>query len=131
MVTNTNLLTALGAVAWADGVLRPEEARFFAQVVAGLDLDADREAAIFRQLLVPPPIAALDLTELDDDDRQWLLGFGYLMASADGEVAPEEMAVLEALAKRVDIAWEDAQKLFEEAESIKPAVTTPWAEGDR
>lgn len=116
------LLTALGEIAWADGVLRPEEAKFFVDVVAELGLPGDEVVTIYRDVLVPGPIAELDISELDDDDRRWVLGFGYLMAGVDGHVADEELAVLRGLADRFDITWDDAKALFEDADSVREAL---------
>jgi tellurite resistance protein len=119
------LLAALGEVAWADGILRPDEAKFFVDVVAELDLPLDEVSGVYRNVLVPGPVAELEIAELDDDDRRWVLGFGYLMAGVDGEVADTELAVLRELAERLGIAWDDAQALFQDAESMRAALANP------
>lgn len=116
------LMSALAEVAWADGVLRPEEARFFVDVVKQLGLTEDVAAVTYELVLTAQTVEGLDLRLLDRDDRRWVLGFGYLMSAVDGDVTATEIAVLQDLARRLGVPWVEAETLFQEAESLRPMV---------
>lgn len=115
-------MQALSQVAWADGVLKPSEAKFFTDVIVGLEAGPEVAAEAFGVALRPGSVDDLNLSELDDDDRRWVLGFGFLMAKADGEVADSEMEVLRSLAGAFGVEWSAAEALFAEAETMLPTV---------
>jgi uncharacterized tellurite resistance protein B-like protein len=123
------LLSALAEVAWADGVLKPQEAQFFVDVITQLALPADAAAALYRDILATDAPASLDPIHVDEDDRRWILGFGHLMSACDGEVSPSEVDVLRSLARRLGVSWEEAQALFKQADTIRPLVIP--AKGNR
>lgn len=108
------LMNALSSVAWADGVLRPDEAQFFVEVVSQLGLPPEEAALVLQSVLAPRGVDDLDTAVLDEDDRRWALGFGYLMALSDGSVADTELNVLRTLAKCLEVAWTEAEELFAE-----------------
>ena len=112
-----NLLAALKDVAWADGVLRPQEAGFFVDVVSRLELTSEEAAYVYRDVLLGDSAKA-DALSLEDDDKRWVLAFGYLMASADNDVDDREIAVLLSLAGQFGISSDDAQRIFADARSL-------------
>ena len=114
-------LTVLGLVTWADGVLHPEEARFFVEAVNGFELPNDDKVKAYREILIPPDIGKLDVSGLDDDDRRWLLLMGYVMASVDGHVAPEEFDMLRRLSDLFGVDWNEARALFRDGDAIRQA----------
>lgn len=122
-IRTKTLLAALKDVAWADGVLRPQEARFFLDVISQLKLPAEDAAQIFRDVLSDEPSTNTNASALDDDDKKWVLGFGYLMAAADGDVDAKELAVLRGLADRFGVTWDRAEALFTEARSVDSIVS--------
>lgn len=117
-----SLIAALSRVIWADGVLRPEEGRFFVDVVKGLKLPVDVASDIYRRVLTPDTSHTCDVSSLDEEDRRWILGFGFLMSIQDGEVADSEIAALRTLADEFGIGWDKAQQIFEEAEALGPQL---------
>ncbi|MAQ19800.1 MAG: hypothetical protein CMN30_33985 [Sandaracinus sp.] len=112
------MLACLSEVAWADGVLKPTEAAFFVEVVDGLGLTGSMAIGALRQVLLPAS-AELDLAILDGDDRRWVLGFGYLIAAADGDVSRDELDVLETFARRFGVSSAEAQTIFEEGMAMR------------
>lgn len=119
------LLSALAEVAWADGVLKPQEARFFVDVISQLSLPADAASALYHDILAPSAGPSVDATKVDEDDRRWILGFGHLMSACDGDVSPAEVEVLRSLAERLNVPWDHAELLFKEAETILPLLSAP------
>lgn len=115
-----SLIATLTEVAWADGILRPQEAAFFVDVVSRLELPAEEEALIYRGVLSGS--TDTDDAVLDADDRRWVLGFGYLMAAVDGDVDPREIAALQLIAARLGINSDEAQALFADARSLASLV---------
>ena len=116
------LISSLGEVAWADGVLHAREARLFLEVIAGLDLPEKLIADVYRAVLNPDARTLLDPSQLDEDDRRWILGFGYLMSAADGDVSDVELSVLRGIAKRLDVPWDRAERIFQEAEQVRHTI---------
>lgn len=116
------LMTILSRVAWADGVLRPREAAFFCEVVDGLGLEPEARATALRAILDPSADAPVETGTLDEDDRRWLLGFGFLMSKVDGEIHESELAVLRSLASRFGVSAEDTERVFTEADSLRAMV---------
>jgi uncharacterized tellurite resistance protein B-like protein len=108
-----HMLAALAHVAWADGALLPGEARFFTEVIDGLDLDPADAVRAWRRVVVPAdtpgdfPPAPLSL-----DDQRQTLRLGYAMAGADGGVSEPELAALRAISLSYNIPWPEALELM-------------------
>jgi uncharacterized tellurite resistance protein B-like protein len=117
------LLAVLRDVAWADEVLRPSEARYFVDVVSRLDISFEQAAFIYREVLSCDcenlgSLSIEDAAFLDEDDKRWLLAMGYLMASIDATVDPEELVVLRKLATSLGVDWSEAQRVFSSAMEV-------------
>ncbi|MCU0654641.1 MAG: hypothetical protein MUF64_04920 [Polyangiaceae bacterium] len=107
------LIAALGLVAWADGVLMPGEARFFLQVIDGLQLPPDERAAALRSVIVPVAgVQELPAAELSAADQRQVLRFAYAMASADGAISDAELGVIRELGQRFGVSWAETIEII-------------------
>ena len=89
------MIACLAQVAWADGKLLPQEADFFRETIAGLDLPAEVEQRAWQAVV--NPAANLDtqaLALLSEEDRRFIAAISYKMAAVDGQMSDEEYNVL-------------------------------------
>lgn len=106
------MIAALAQIAWADGALLPGEARFFGEVIDGLELPPDELLAAWRSLTGPPRgLQPLPPPELTAQDQRQVLVLGYAMAQADGSISDEELGALRALGQSFGLAWKDVLEL--------------------
>ena len=117
-----HLIRALAVIAWADGVLRPGEADFFLGVLRGLDLTDETEKETLAAVLRPGSPDDILKVHYDEEDRRWVIGFGYLMAAADGEVCSEEMDALKQIGAEFDLEPGEVERILEEARTAMPAL---------
>lgn len=122
------LLEALMSVAWADRTLADEE-RKAAQAAAmglGLVLPGDRDLTSPDRKPVPPE--SLDVSRLNDRDKELVYLCASWMAMADEVEDPEETRVLERLQARFAIAEERSAFLKRRAGRLREAQsgTTSW-----
>lgn len=108
-----HMLAALAHVAWADGALLPGEARFFTEVIDGLDLDPADAVGAWRRVVVPDASpGAFPTAPLTLEDQRQVLRLGYAMAGADGAVSEPELAALRAISLAYGIPWPEALDLM-------------------
>lgn len=122
------LLEALMCVAWADRTLAEEERRA-AQAAAmglGLVLPADRDLTSPDRKPVQPE--DLDVSRLDERDRELVYLCAAWMAMADEVEDPEETKILERLQKRFEIDDEREAWLKERAVELRESQKdgTSW-----
>ena len=113
------LLEALMCVAWADRVLVAEErsAAAAAAMGLGLVLPADRDLTSPDRTPIQPE--NLDVSALEDRDKELVYLCSAWMAMADEVEDPEETKVLERLQSRLDITDERAAWLKERAVGLR------------
>lgn len=89
------------ALAHADGKVQEEERAYLARVIAGLDrrhgLTPEQKQAFRQDLDQPQEIAALLPKVTDPQFRGQLIDFGRTLVWADGELTPDEDAILKKL----------------------------------
>jgi uncharacterized tellurite resistance protein B-like protein len=98
------LLRTLTALAWADGVVTPEESAMLDRAAAAFGLPESERAALVRLRAVPIPLdrfeeLARELRVLasTDADRRDVLARARALIAADQAVAPEELRWLDLL----------------------------------
>jgi uncharacterized tellurite resistance protein B-like protein len=108
----------LACVARADGRLAPEEQRFLRAAAESSRLSGDALARLERLLDVDTPFSVdLVLSEVAGEMNAAVvveaLRDAYVLAAADGEIAPVEIDVLDRLLARIGIAIERRPALHE------------------
>ena len=116
------LLTALAEIAWADGVLHRREARFFKGVLEEVGLKKEHSADVFASILDPNTKGMLASDIIDEEDKRWIIGFGYLMAAADGEVNSKEMDVIRRFADEFGFDEATVENIIQQAETLMPQI---------
>ena len=86
-------------VAWADGVVEPEERERVAQLVQKLGGDAISPAELDRWLATGAPPA--ELNELPPSVGEMFIYEAFRLCEADGVISDEELALIESLVSRV------------------------------
>jgi tellurite resistance protein len=106
------MIAGLAKVAWADGKLLPREAGFFAEVIDGLELDAEARALAWRSIVIPP--AETDIfsdASLTPEDHRQVLALSYAMVKIDGDISDEELSAIRALGAAFGMSWKDVLEL--------------------
>jgi uncharacterized tellurite resistance protein B-like protein len=127
------LLEALMSVAWADRELQDDERRA-AQAAAmglGLVLPGDRDLMSPDRKSIPPE--NLDVSRLQDHDRELIYLCASWMALADEVVDPSETKILERLQKCFSLKDERCADLRERAKELraKQQAGSWWRAFDR
>jgi uncharacterized membrane protein YebE (DUF533 family) len=106
------ILKALVPVAWADGVFAAAEK----EMIEAL-LDAYRASDKEKEMLHEyaehrRSLDDIDLQELSADDRRVLFQHAVLLTFADGAQSSDEVALLEALAKKLRLPDDETKTLM-------------------
>jgi uncharacterized tellurite resistance protein B-like protein len=98
------MLRTLTALAWADGVVTPEESTMLDRAAVDLGLPADEREALTRLRREPIPLdrfeelaRELRLLVFSEEERRQLLAQAHALVAADHQVAPEESRWLDLL----------------------------------
>ena len=110
---DTAILTALVPVAWADGTFAEREREMIDALLDAYCADDREKEALLEYAAKPRTFDDIDLQELSADDRRVLLQHAVLLSFADGAQAPEELAMVQKLAKKLRIPDEEAKELIE------------------
>lgn len=106
-----NVYLALAAVGWADGNLDTDEADAIAKLALEDGLDLEEVGALERKIHEPIAITSVDLSGLPPKDRCFVYAVAAWLATLDGELAAEENATLDAIAKQLGLDAERTQDL--------------------
>ena len=87
-------------VAWADGVVEPEERERVAQLVQKLGGDTVSPAELDQWLASGAPPA--ELNELPPSIGEMFIYEAFRLCEADGVISDQELALIESLVSRVD-----------------------------
>jgi hypothetical protein len=102
------IVRGLVPVAWADGVFADAEKQMLDALLDAYRA-SDEEKEILREYAEKKrTLDDIDLQELSTDDRRVLFQHAVLLTFADGDQSPEEVALLQALAKKVRL--DDAER---------------------
>jgi uncharacterized tellurite resistance protein B-like protein len=115
---DTAILKALVPVAWADGTFAEREREMIDALLDAYCADDREREALLEYAAKPRTFDDIDLQELSADDRRVLLQHAVLLSFADGAQAPEELAMVQNLAKKLRIPDEEAKELID-ASSVR------------
>ena len=102
------IVRGLVPVAWADGVFADAEKQMLDALLDAYRA-SDEEKEILREYAEKKrTLDDIDLQELSTDDRRVLFQHAVLLTFADGDQSPEEVTLLQALAKKVRL--DDAER---------------------
>lgn len=106
------IVRALVPVAWADGVFEKTEKEMLDALLDAYGA-SDREKEIVREYAeTKRTLDDIELQDLSADDRRVLFQHAVLMSFADGNQSPDEVAFLQALAKKLRLTDDDAKALM-------------------
>lgn len=88
---------ALATIAWADGVMAPEERDGILRAARNAGYDDRDLAAIAKRIETPVELASLALHRLSGPDRVFVYAAAEWVALADGRLDPKEVEALKAL----------------------------------
>ncbi len=117
-----NVLRAVTAMAWADGVLEPTEievmATKLAQMFGGADA-ASLETTLREYCSQNVPLAEVVPLLKEPEDRRLVLKLGYLVieASNNGQVIPVELKAFQELEQLLGLSADDIHAVSEEAKA--------------
>ena len=110
---DTAILKALVPVAWADGTFAEREREMIDALLDAYCADDREREALLEYAAKPRTFDDIDLQELSTDDRRVLLQHAVLLSFADGAQAPEELAMVQNLAKKLRIPDDEAKELID------------------
>jgi uncharacterized membrane protein YebE (DUF533 family) len=100
---NKDVFVALAAIAWADGVLDPDEADAIVRAAADLGIELEEIAAIEEATRQPVELGAIDKRALTKEDRVFVYAIACWIARLDGKVTDEESSALSALGDALEV----------------------------
>jgi uncharacterized tellurite resistance protein B-like protein len=110
---DTAILKALVPVAWADGTFAEREREMIDALLDAYCADDREKEALLEYAAQPRTLDDIDLQELSADDRRVLLQHAVLLSFADGAQSPEELAMVQSLAKKLRIPDEESRELID------------------
>ncbi len=114
---DTAIIKALVPVAWADGVFAEREREMLDALLDAYCADDREKETLLEYAAQPKTLDDIDLQELSADDRRVLLQHAVLLSFADGAQSAEELATVEALAKKLRIPESETKSLIEASAS--------------
>jgi uncharacterized membrane protein YebE (DUF533 family) len=111
------IIKALVPVAWADGKFAEREREMLDALLDAYCADDREKEALLEYAAQPKTLDDIDLQELSADDRRVLLQHAVLLSFADGDQSAEELAMVEALAKKLRIPDAEAKTLIDASAS--------------
>jgi tellurite resistance protein len=98
-----NGFLAITAVAWADGLVRKDEANGLLQAARDCGLTDSELAEVSAATESRVPLDDIDLGDLSGPERALTYAFAMWLAKVDGVVNTEELAALRKLGGRLDL----------------------------
>lgn len=98
-----NGFLAIAAVAWADGLVRKNEAEGLLRAARDSGLTADALAEVEAAATSGVDLTTLDLSELSGAERALTYAMAMWLAKVDGVVNTEELKTLRVLGQRLDL----------------------------
>jgi uncharacterized tellurite resistance protein B-like protein len=119
-----NIVKSLIAVAWADGRIEETETSVVEGMLAGFDASDAEERELVEYAKTPRTLDHdIPLGELDQDERELLLGNAALLTLADGKRSLEEARALSHLVKVLGLGDVQSRRIISEAQD--GALTLP------
>lgn len=108
-----NVVKSLIAVAWADGKVQDAESKLIDAMLDGFDAD-DSEAKELREWAgTQRSLDDIPLSELNDEEKELLLGNAAVLARADDEEATAETKLVADLAQLLGYADDERDRIVE------------------
>jgi uncharacterized membrane protein YebE (DUF533 family) len=123
---NKDVFIALSAVAWADGVLDPEEADAIVRAAVDEGLELEQIAEIEEVTRERVDLGRIDRSTMSKEDRLFVYAVACWIARIDGKVTEEEVGALAAFGERLSVP----ERARAAAENVAREVAE-LPEGDR
>lgn len=108
-----NILKALVAIAWADGKVARPERSVIEGLLAGFGANDEEERELLEYASRKRTLKDdLPLDELNEEERELLLGNAALLTHSDGEQSPDEKELLDKLVALLGFSDEKAQEII-------------------
>lgn len=117
-----DVFVALAAVAWADGVMAPEEASALKRAAKACGLKGDDLARVEASTTEPVGLDDLGAIDIPLEARLFVYALASWMAQSDGEVVEDERATLRRLVGLLDLDERDVA--LATATQLDPAAST-------
>ncbi|HPQ72195.1 MAG TPA: DUF533 domain-containing protein [bacterium] len=98
-----NFLKAVFALAWADRVIQQEEQDALREMLLSYELSPELSACTEEWFTTPVQISSVDFSCFSEEAKSFVYLSAWLIAKADGKIAPEENTVLRELAARLNL----------------------------
>jgi uncharacterized tellurite resistance protein B-like protein len=128
---DTRILRSLVAVAWADGAIAGEEKGVLDGLITGFGASETEAKDIREYAATSRSLKDVPVAELNDEDREILLGNASLIVGADGKRTDEEKAILDELAKMLGFDAAKTQELIDSAKDGALQLGTRGLEDDK
>lgn len=109
------LLRSLIAVAWADGKVAKEERALVDSLIESFHADEAETKELLRFASARRTLDDVALKELDAGSRRRLLQLAVMVSFVDGAQDETERALIEDLARRLEISKEESEPLLKDA----------------
>jgi tellurite resistance protein len=113
--SDKTLLRSLIAVAWADGKVAKEERALVDSLIEAFHADEAETKELRRFASASRTLDDVALQDLDAGDRRRLLQLAVLISFVDGAQDEKEKALIDDLARRLEIPKEESEPLLEDA----------------
>lgn len=123
-------MRSLVAVAWADGSIAGEEKGVLDGLITGFGASAAEAKDIREYASKTRSLEDVPVAELNDEDREILMGNASLIVGADGKHTDEEAAILKKLAAMLGFDDAQAAKLIDSAKDGALQLGTRGLEDD-
>src|SRR5262245_33898509 len=123
---NKDVFVALSAIAWADGVLDPEEADAIVRAAVDEGVELEEIAEIEEVTRERIDLGRIDRSSMSKEDRLFVYAIACWIARIDGKVTDDEVAALGKLGERLGVP----ERPRVAAESVAREVAE-MPEGDR
>jgi tellurite resistance protein len=108
-----NILKALVAIAWADGKVARPERSVIEGLLAGFGANDEEERELLEYASRKRTLKDdLPLDELNEEERELLLGNAALLTHSDGEQSPDEKELLDKLVELLGFSPEKAEEII-------------------
>ena len=113
--SDLTLLRSLIVMAWADGKVAEEETTVIDALIESFGATEEEAAELREFAREPKTLDDARLEELDEGSRRRLLQLSVLVSFVDGKQDETERALLEELARRLEIPPDERDALLESA----------------
>jgi uncharacterized membrane protein YebE (DUF533 family) len=103
MALDKRVFLALAAVAWADGVVDPDEADAIVRAAIDSGLDLDDVAEVEAASKAPVKLSSVNMPNMPKEDRIFIYAVACWIAGLDGEMNEREIETIAELGETLGI----------------------------